>query len=133
MYTHLHVLMIALALCASACTLPADDAGEIPVDEQLDGYLLISEPAAHLDDSEPDPGEADRNVIAQELSCEEHYAKCVSESRLGSEYDAPNKTRCHFCLDRCQKEGEWPYYTYSGRDCRYALYPIHAIDLEISP
>lgn len=44
MYRHLHALMIALVLAVGACTLPADDASEIP--EQLDELAAESEVSA---------------------------------------------------------------------------------------
>lgn len=56
MYTHLHVLMIAPALAASACTLPTDDAGELA--EQLDELAkteVLDEPS-ELTYDDPDQG-----------------------------------------------------------------------------
>ena len=51
-YMHVHVLMIALALVVSACTLPADDAGEIPVDELTEG--LADKPAEPAKERDPE-------------------------------------------------------------------------------
>lgn len=71
--------MIAIALAVSACTLPADDAGEISVNDELDGLLLISEPGTYLDDSQSDPGECFEEACDPELS----YAQCVAACRAG--------------------------------------------------
>lgn len=59
--------------------------------------------------------------------CVEHYVMCM-DTRLGSTYDGPNKTRCHSCLEACQKNGNrWPRRTPSGRDCQYWNYPWPAV------
>jgi hypothetical protein len=61
--------LIAVAIAASACTLPADDAGEIPVDERLDGPVTEPEVSALDEPYEP------------ELT----YAECVQACYAGVE------------------------------------------------
>jgi hypothetical protein len=63
-------------------------------------------------------------------SCQEDYEKCENGSRLADEYDDWGYSRCYRCAQRCDQEGNWPNYTYGGKDCRYWRYPIRAVDAE---
>jgi len=54
-------------------------------------------------------------------SCFQHYLDC-QETALGSVKDGYGQSRCQTCWDLCERDGQWPTSTTTGKTCEYWMY-----------
>jgi hypothetical protein len=98
--------MRARLLFAVACL-----AGGCVVEEPAGGLAGVSWSEAEIEpQSEP--------YVVWRPSCEHHF-ECCHETKLGDIQDDYGRTRCYFCAERCDQEGQWPRKTFAGKDCEY--------------
>jgi hypothetical protein len=88
----------------------------------LAGACVVEEPAGEMVSwSEATEAEIESQAEPDAVwrpSCRHHY-ECCQDTKLGDKKDGPNMSRCHYCADRCDDEGQWPKLTYGGGDCQY--------------